>query len=276
MLQNVHLLIRWLQSLEKALEKLTKPHPDFRLWLTTAPTPEFPVGILQVREYLYNVKCMPEALIRKVYIKYCQLCLMRLQPKCSNFSDSLLRNECVPFCSGHWKWWLSLPMVWSWTSATRISRFLLLLWRVAAPIQLSSPWFILWPFSTLLCRREESMERWVSIVLALSWLLHKWREGYLLATWKLFSKLKLVTDNLLFSSPDLVNGQKVRNQAWHVKQAGSNLKSHAMVDEEIGIFRRLNEHTAIHYFSDISVQCELLSGSTKSVYYAAICRCCYN
>lgn len=61
MLQNVHLLIRWLQSLEKALEKLTKPHPDFRLWLTTAPTPEFPVGILQVRECLYNVKCMPEA-----------------------------------------------------------------------------------------------------------------------------------------------------------------------------------------------------------------------
>lgn len=68
MLQNVHLLIRWLQSLEKALEKLTKPHPDFRLWLTTAPTPEFPVGILQVRECLYNVKCMPEAFIREVYI----------------------------------------------------------------------------------------------------------------------------------------------------------------------------------------------------------------
>lgn len=196
MLQNVHLLIRWLQSLEKALEKLTKPHPDFRLWLTTAPTPEFPVGILQVREYLYNVKCMPEALIRKVYINYCQLCLIRLLPSCSNFSDSLLKNECAPFCSGHWKWWLSLPMVWSWTSATRISRFLLLLWRVAAPIQLSSPWFTLWPSSTLLCRREESMERWVSIVLALSWLLHKWREGYLLATWKLFSKLKLVRDNL--------------------------------------------------------------------------------
>ena len=49
MLQNCHLLIRWLKELEKALEKLTKPHPDFRLWLTTAPTPEFPIGILQVR-----------------------------------------------------------------------------------------------------------------------------------------------------------------------------------------------------------------------------------
>ena len=196
MLQNVHLLIRWLQSLEKALEKLTKPHPDFRLWLTTAPTPEFPVGILQVRECLVQCEMYARSFDQESVHSCCQFCLMRLLPKCSNFSDSLLRNECVPFCSGHWKWWLSLPMVWSWTSATRISRFLLLLWRVAAPIQLSSPWFTLWPSSTLLCRREESMERWVSIVLALSWLLHKWREGYLLATWKLFSKLKLVRDNL--------------------------------------------------------------------------------
>ena len=55
-------------------------------------------------------------------------------------------------------------MVWSWTSAIHISRFLLLLWRVAAPIQLSSPWSIPWPSSTLLCRRGGSMERWVVIV----------------------------------------------------------------------------------------------------------------
>ena len=47
MLQNCHLLVRWLQELEKQLEKLTKPHPDFRLWLTTEPTPAFPIGILQ-------------------------------------------------------------------------------------------------------------------------------------------------------------------------------------------------------------------------------------
>ncbi|XP_065190514.1 dynein axonemal heavy chain 10-like [Sycon ciliatum] len=49
MLQNCHLLVRWLRDLEKALEKIAtgKPHPDFRLWLTTAPTPDFPIGILQ-------------------------------------------------------------------------------------------------------------------------------------------------------------------------------------------------------------------------------------
>nr|CAH8856482.1 unnamed protein product [Trichobilharzia regenti] len=47
MLQNCHLLVKWLQVLEKYLEKLTKPHPDFRLWLTTEPCDSFPIGILQ-------------------------------------------------------------------------------------------------------------------------------------------------------------------------------------------------------------------------------------
>jgi dynein heavy chain len=47
MLQNCHLLVKWLRELEKALEKITKPHPDFRLWLTTEPISSFPIGILQ-------------------------------------------------------------------------------------------------------------------------------------------------------------------------------------------------------------------------------------
>jgi dynein heavy chain len=47
MLQNCHLLINWLKMLEKYLEKVDKPHKDFRLWLTTEPTPSFPIGILQ-------------------------------------------------------------------------------------------------------------------------------------------------------------------------------------------------------------------------------------
>ena len=47
MLQNCHLLVRWLKDLEKALERLTNPHPEFRLWLTTEPTDAFPIGILQ-------------------------------------------------------------------------------------------------------------------------------------------------------------------------------------------------------------------------------------
>ncbi|KAJ3349859.1 Dynein heavy chain 10, axonemal [Entophlyctis luteolus] len=47
MLQNCHLLVDWLRSLEKVLEKIDKPHRDFRLWLTTEPTLGFPIGILQ-------------------------------------------------------------------------------------------------------------------------------------------------------------------------------------------------------------------------------------
>ncbi|NWU42756.1 DYH10 protein, partial [Hylia prasina] len=47
MLQNCHLLVKWLIHLEKAVEKITEPHEDFRLWLTTDPTEGFPIGILQ-------------------------------------------------------------------------------------------------------------------------------------------------------------------------------------------------------------------------------------
>ncbi|MGH0114673.1 UNVERIFIED_CONTAM: hypothetical protein FKN15_033990 [Acipenser sinensis] len=47
MLQNCHLLVKWLKDLEKSLERVSKPHPDFRLWLTTDPTKDFPIGILQ-------------------------------------------------------------------------------------------------------------------------------------------------------------------------------------------------------------------------------------
>ncbi|KAG9351776.1 hypothetical protein JZ751_023027 [Albula glossodonta] len=47
MLQNCHLLVKWLKELEKALEKIHKPHPEFRLWLTTDPIKDFPIGILQ-------------------------------------------------------------------------------------------------------------------------------------------------------------------------------------------------------------------------------------
>jgi dynein heavy chain len=47
MLQNCHLLASWLKTLEKILEQMSKPHKEFRLWLTTMPTAAFPMGILQ-------------------------------------------------------------------------------------------------------------------------------------------------------------------------------------------------------------------------------------
>ncbi|KYN03638.1 Dynein heavy chain 10, axonemal, partial [Cyphomyrmex costatus] len=47
MFQNCHLLMSFTKNLEKIVENIEKPHPDFRLWLTTEPTPDFPIGILQ-------------------------------------------------------------------------------------------------------------------------------------------------------------------------------------------------------------------------------------
>ncbi|XP_037633762.1 dynein heavy chain 10, axonemal [Sebastes umbrosus] len=47
MLQNCHLLVKWLKDLEKSLERITKPNPNFRLWVTTNPIKDFPIGILQ-------------------------------------------------------------------------------------------------------------------------------------------------------------------------------------------------------------------------------------
>ena len=51
LLENCHLLTSWLKTLEVIIEQLesknAKPDPNFRLWLTTAPTDAFPLGILQ-------------------------------------------------------------------------------------------------------------------------------------------------------------------------------------------------------------------------------------
>ena len=47
MLQNCHLLTSWLKTLETILDAIKNPHKDFRLWLTTEPTPLFPIGTLQ-------------------------------------------------------------------------------------------------------------------------------------------------------------------------------------------------------------------------------------
>lgn len=49
LLQNCHLLTTWMKDLEKTIEKMDQnnPHEEFRLWLTTEPSLEFPMGILQ-------------------------------------------------------------------------------------------------------------------------------------------------------------------------------------------------------------------------------------
>ncbi|XP_062849650.1 dynein axonemal heavy chain 2 [Trichomycterus rosablanca] len=48
-LANCHLSLSWMPQLDKLVEQLQveDPHPNFRLWLSSSPHPDFPIAILQ-------------------------------------------------------------------------------------------------------------------------------------------------------------------------------------------------------------------------------------
>lgn len=48
-LANCHLSLSWMPQLDKLVEQLQveETHPQFRLWLSSSPNPEFPIAILQ-------------------------------------------------------------------------------------------------------------------------------------------------------------------------------------------------------------------------------------
>jgi dynein heavy chain, axonemal len=48
LLCNCHLSVSWLPKLESIVAGLHEQlHPNFRLWMTSMPSPKFPVSVLQ-------------------------------------------------------------------------------------------------------------------------------------------------------------------------------------------------------------------------------------
>lgn len=69
-LANCHLSLSWMPKLDKIVEMLQsgKVHPEFRLWLSSSPHPDFPISILQAGIKMTTEPPKVSYLIRTHYI----------------------------------------------------------------------------------------------------------------------------------------------------------------------------------------------------------------
>lgn len=93
MLQNCDLLKDWLKDLESLIENLHNPKQEFRLWLTTSPIDEFPIGLLQKSYKIVTEP--PDGLNLNMTRVFSSLSDKNLEKDCTHYAyKSLLYNLC--------------------------------------------------------------------------------------------------------------------------------------------------------------------------------------
>lgn len=87
MLQNCHLAVSWMPSLEKICEELNaeSTHTDFRLWLTSYPSPK-------VTEFPCKLQSLSSRTFIAIFLSKF-LCLIKCDQEMANGTEKKLTNE---------------------------------------------------------------------------------------------------------------------------------------------------------------------------------------